>query len=43
MPPAKKASPAKAQATITLKHLAAPLSDRHDLPKRRPRPYWAIW
>ena len=43
MPPAKKAAPAakkaaapaKAQATITLKHLAAALSDSHDLPKRQ--------
>jgi DNA-binding protein HU-beta len=35
MPPAKKASPAKAQATVTLKHLAAALSDSHDLPKKQ--------
>ena len=45
MPPAKKAAPAAkkaaapakgaAQATITLKHLAAVLSDSHDLPKRQ--------
>src|SRR5579859_3827754 len=44
MPPAKKAAPATkkagasaktaAQATITLKHLAAALSDSHDLPKK---------
>ena len=35
-PAAKKAAaPAKAQATITLKHLAAALSDSHDLPKRQ--------
>ena len=35
--PAKKAAPAKtaAQATITLKHLAAALSDSHDLPKKQ--------
>jgi DNA-binding protein HU-beta len=33
----KKAAPAKgaAQATITLKHLAAALSDSHDLPKKQ--------
>jgi len=39
MPPAKKAAPAAkktaAQATITLKHLAAALSDSHDLPKKQ--------
>ena len=45
MPPAKKAAragkksaaPAKAtvQATITLKHLAAALSDSHDVPKKQ--------
>jgi DNA-binding protein HU-beta len=45
MPPAKKAAPvarksvapAKAapQATVTLKHLAAALSDSHDLPKKQ--------
>jgi DNA-binding protein HU-beta len=45
MPPAKKAAPAAkkaaapakgaAQATITLKHLAAALSDGHDLPKKQ--------
>src|SRR6185437_7386133 len=38
MPPAKKsAASAKAavQATITLKHLAAALSDSHDLPKKQ--------
>ena len=45
MPPAKKAAPAakksaapaKAapQMTVTLKHLAAALSDSHDLPKRQ--------
>jgi DNA-binding protein HU-beta len=36
-PAAKKAAPAKAapQATITLKHLAAALSDSHDLPKKQ--------
>jgi DNA-binding protein HU-beta len=35
--PAKKAAPAKAapQMTVTLKHLAAALSDSHDLPKRQ--------
>jgi DNA-binding protein HU-beta len=33
----KKAAPAKgaAQATITLKHLAAALSDSHDLPRKQ--------
>ncbi len=42
MPPAKKAAakkaaPAKsaAQATITLKHLAATLADSHELPKKQ--------
>ena len=43
MPPAKKAAPvakktatpAKAQGTVTLKHLAATLSDSHDLPKKQ--------
>ena len=45
MPPAKKAAPAAkksaapakaaAQATVTLKHLAADLSDNHDLPKKQ--------
>jgi DNA-binding protein HU-beta len=45
MPPAKKAAPAAkkaaapakatAQATITLKQLAAALSDNHDLPKKQ--------
>ena len=45
MPPAKKAAPAakksaapeKAapQMTVTLKHLAAALSDSHDLPKKQ--------
>ena len=45
MPPAKKAAPAAkkaaapakaaAQATITLKHLAAALSDNHALPKKQ--------
>jgi DNA-binding protein HU-beta len=36
-PAAKKAAPAKAaaQATITLKQLAAALSDSHDLPKKQ--------
>jgi DNA-binding protein HU-beta len=34
VPAAKKAAPAKAQATVT-KHLAAALSDSHDLPKRQ--------
>jgi DNA-binding protein HU-beta len=35
--PARKAAPAKAaaQATVTLKHLAAALSDSHDLPKKQ--------
>jgi DNA-binding protein HU-beta len=31
----KQAAPAKAQSTITLKHLAAALSDSHDLPKKQ--------
>jgi DNA-binding protein HU-beta len=45
MPPAKKSVPAAkkaavaakgaAQATVTLKHLAADLSDSHDLPKKQ--------
>ena len=45
MPPAKKAAPAAKksavpakvtpQMTVTLKHLAAALSDSHDLPKRQ--------
>ena len=36
MPPAKKAAPAaKAQATVTLKHLAAALSDSHEMPKKQ--------
>ena len=44
MPPAKKVSAAKksaapvkaaTQATVTLKHLAAALSDSHDLPKKQ--------
>jgi DNA-binding protein HU-beta len=35
MPPAKKAAPAKAQATVTLKHLAAALAEDHDLPKKQ--------
>ena len=42
MPPAKKAAPAAkaqakaaAQATVTLKHLAAALAVDHDLPKRQ--------
>ena len=35
--PAKKAAPAKAaaQATVTLKHLAATLADKHEVPKRQ--------
>jgi len=35
--PPKKAAPAKAaaQATITLKHLAAELAEGHDLPKKQ--------
>jgi DNA-binding protein HU-beta len=35
--PAKKAAPAKtaAQATVTLKHLAATLADKHRVPKRQ--------
>src|ERR1700675_3599366 len=40
MPPAKKAAPAAKksavpQMTVTLKHLAAALSDSHDLPKKQ--------
>jgi DNA-binding protein HU-beta len=47
VPPAKKATPAakkaaakapakaKPQATVTLKHLTAALSDNHDMPKRQ--------
>ncbi len=37
MPPAKKAAPAKsaAQATVTLKHLAAQLAEDHEIPKRQ--------
>ena len=43
MPPATKvatatkktAAPVKAQATVTLKHLAAALSDSHDMPKKQ--------
>jgi DNA-binding protein HU-beta len=45
MPPAKKAAPAAkksaapakaaAQATVTLKHLAAELANDHDLPKKQ--------
>ena len=37
MPPAKKAAPAKAaaQATITLKHLAAALADSHEIAKKQ--------
>ena len=44
MPPAKKAAPARKaatpakaapQMTVTLKHLAAALSDSHDLPKKQ--------
>ncbi len=45
MPPAKKAAPAAKKAavpaqaapqmTVTLKHLAAALSDSHDLPKKQ--------
>ena len=35
--PAKKAAPAKsaAQATITLRHLAAALADSHDIAKKQ--------
>jgi DNA-binding protein HU-beta len=35
--PAKRAAPAKtaAQATVTLKHLAATLADNHEVPKRQ--------
>jgi DNA-binding protein HU-beta len=35
--PAKKAAPAKAaaQATVTLRHLAATLADKHEVPKRQ--------
>jgi DNA-binding protein HU-beta len=35
VPAAKKASSAKAQAIVTLKHLAAALAEDHDLPKRQ--------
>jgi len=43
MPPAKKATPAKkaspakagAQATVTLRHLAAELADSYELPKKQ--------
>ena len=40
MPPAKKAAPAKkakagAQATVTLRHLAAELADSYELPKKQ--------
>ena len=35
MPPAKKHAPAKAQATVTLKQIAAELADSHDLPKKQ--------
>ena len=45
-PTAKKsAAPAKApvQATITLKHLAAALSDGHDLPKKQAEAVRVIW
>ena len=31
----RKNPPAKAQATVTLKHLAATLSDSHDLPRKQ--------
>jgi DNA-binding protein HU-beta len=33
----KKAAPAKAtgQATVTLRHLAAPLADKHEMPKKQ--------
>ena len=33
--PVKKAAPAKAQATITLKHLAAALADSHEIAKKQ--------
>jgi DNA-binding protein HU-beta len=33
--PAKKASPAKSQATVTLKHLAGALADSHDIAKKQ--------
>jgi DNA-binding protein HU-beta len=35
--PAKKAAPTKtaAQATVTLRHLAATLADKHEVPKRQ--------
>ena len=37
MPPAKKAAPTKtaAQAIVTLKHLAATLADKHEVPKKQ--------
>jgi hypothetical protein len=53
MPPAKKAAPAakksavpaKAtpQMTVTLKHLAAALSDSHDLPKKQAEAVLGDW
>jgi DNA-binding protein HU-beta len=37
MPPAKKAAPTKAaaQATVTLRHLAAQLAEDHEIPKKQ--------
>ncbi len=32
---AKKASPAKSQTTVTLKHLAAALADSHEIAKKQ--------
>jgi DNA-binding protein HU-beta len=34
-PPSRKVSASAVQATVTLKHLAAALSDSHDLPKKQ--------
>jgi hypothetical protein len=41
----KSADPAKApvEVIITLKHLAAALSDTHDLPKKQVKPSWTTW
>jgi hypothetical protein len=42
-PPAKASAKAAAQATVTLRHLAAALADSHDIAKNRRRPCWATW
>ena len=42
----KAAAPAKAaapQATVTLKHLAAALSESHEIPKKQATPCSARW